>query len=375
MKKLLILSMTCGEGHNTIAKALSKEATFQGIKNKIVDIYDSNKFEKFFNNYSYLFAMKYFPKVFEFFWFKYRKRNPDKRYNGGLQIQIKDVEKTIKKEIENFNPDAIICSHFYAGAILANLKRKNELNIPFYSILSDFAIHPGWETNILADAIFMPSKYSTDDMVKKGFKEEQLIVTGFPVDKKFTTVLNKIETRKKLGLQNKFTVMLMGGGNGIGQMFNLLKKILKANSKPQVIVACGKNKFLKKQIEDYIKSKKLTQVKVYGFVNNIDELMSASNCIFSRGGCGSLTESLNKQIPIIIRENMVIQEKLNEDLLVQNGSAIMMNNISDAPKIIDDLVKNPNKLKKLIKNAEQFRKPNATQDIIDYMKNYQSKKQ
>ena len=42
-KKVLLISMTCGEGHNNIAKAIASELQNQGATTKIADIYESDK--------------------------------------------------------------------------------------------------------------------------------------------------------------------------------------------------------------------------------------------------------------------------------------------------------------------------------------------
>ena len=73
-KKVLILTMTCGEGHNAIAKSIANELTKNNTDCKIVDVFESKpKLKKFYND-SYLFLCKHFPKTYQFFWQKQRGR-------------------------------------------------------------------------------------------------------------------------------------------------------------------------------------------------------------------------------------------------------------------------------------------------------------
>ena len=50
-KKVLILTMTCGEGHNAIAKSIANELTKNNTDCKIVDVFESKqKLKKFYND-------------------------------------------------------------------------------------------------------------------------------------------------------------------------------------------------------------------------------------------------------------------------------------------------------------------------------------
>ena len=62
--KVLILTMTAGEGHNSIARALSKQFDETGIENKIYDIYSSNRRKFIINSKGYLLCYKFIPHIY-----------------------------------------------------------------------------------------------------------------------------------------------------------------------------------------------------------------------------------------------------------------------------------------------------------------------
>ena len=72
--KALILTMTCGEGHNSIARTISGFLTEKGVESEIMDIYRGHKFSGALNNKAYLFFCRHFPKLYEKLWLKICRR-------------------------------------------------------------------------------------------------------------------------------------------------------------------------------------------------------------------------------------------------------------------------------------------------------------
>jgi len=59
IKKILIISMTCGEGHNSVSRALKESFENEGYEAKIIQLYGYNEKKVAFENWQYLFACKY----------------------------------------------------------------------------------------------------------------------------------------------------------------------------------------------------------------------------------------------------------------------------------------------------------------------------
>lgn len=73
--KVLIFTMSCGEGHNMLAKSLSQAFEKQEAETKIVQTfgYDEERVKK--ENKKYLWACKHIPHLYDFVWNKLRKRD------------------------------------------------------------------------------------------------------------------------------------------------------------------------------------------------------------------------------------------------------------------------------------------------------------
>lgn len=93
-------------------------------------------------------------------------------------------------------------------------------------------------------------------------------------------------------MQNARTALVVGGGDGIGNLKEITESMVAALSKDaggkksQIVVVCGKNEEMKRSLEAG-KWPPNVNVVVKGFVNNMDAWMGASDCIVTKAGPGA----------------------------------------------------------------------------------------
>ena len=375
--KILILTMTAGEGHNIIARTLSKKFESMNIENKIYNILESNPWKYKVNSQGYLLCYKFIPHFYSMIWTYFKKKNYKDITKGVFINEFKAADKANKAVIDEYKPDAIVCTNNYASGLVCYLKRKNLISkdIKLFTLLTDYLPHPYWEYSKLCDYILTPDMYSFQQLVDKGFCPEnmnkdtaKIIPLGFAINEKFyRPIESKQEMRKKLGLQDKFTVMLIGGGFGIGKNAKLVKHFLKHKLDIQIISVGSKNAKNVKKVSKLIKKYKATNVANYGYVDEIVDVMDASDCIVSRGGCSTLNEAIARQLPIITRENLRINEKENALYLQQLGITIKMKHFRNLHKIVKDLQEHPEKLERMRQNCANFTQKDSTQKICDFI--------
>lgn len=370
--KVLLVTMTVGEGHNSIAKAIKNSLEKKGVETRLIEQYGYDPDYVARDNRRYLWACKYIPHLYNFVWNRLNKIDYEKRYSNFLQGSIKKCTVFLTDHIKDFGPDAIVCSSHYAAAALCNLKREGKLpeNIKVYSILFDYCLCPYWESSILVDKIFTPADFVDEVLIERGFKKEQIVYTGFPVQDKFNNTLTSLQAKEILNIdEKKFTILILNGGNGLGNTLKLLKYLQKVSYPIQILCVNGKNKKRELKIEKYIKKHGITNIYNYGFVTNVEVFMRASDVIFSRGGGVTITEATDSILPIICREKAINNEKINKEIFIEKGMALGLNKLSESYKKVNYLIENPQKLEEMKKNIEKFRKPNATSEITDYVIN------
>ena len=372
MKKILIVTVTAGEGHNSIAKALYNKLS-QNTENEVrlVDLYKDfgNNFEVKVTNDGYLLACKLVPDMYNIIYKQLKRLNPEKRDKSIVQNGIKKETPKILNYIYDFKPDVIITPHFFPAIIITNLKKYYPIKARTIAILTDYCVHPFWESAIGVDYLITPSEEYHEELFTKGFKKDQLISFGLPTKEEFSKEISKAEAREQLNIdKNMLTILVMQGGGGMGGMTKILKNLLKCETPLQILCVNGKDEKSKNAVEKIIQNNK-TQHKIvnYGFINFIANAMSASDLIIGKCGCISVNESLNKETPLIICTRLVEQERSNMLFLTRNNASIYIKKPKYLVKEINELTKDKEKLDNLINNIQKIRKPNALQNLSDFI--------
>ena len=107
------------------------------------------------------------------------------------------------------------------------------------------------------------------------------------------------------------------------------------------------------------------QVKLFGFTNQIDELMSVADLVVSKPGGLTTSETLACGAAMVIVNPIPGQESRNSDYLLENGAAIKANNLATLSHKITALVRNPERLAQLKANARRLGRPRAAFDVVE----------
>lgn len=372
MKRFLIFTVTAGNGHNSAANAVKEELERQGAEVKVVDLlheFCKNKAFIWVQAEGYGLACQYAHKLYNAFFRYYQKADPEKYYKSPVQSGIKQMYADVLKYINDFKPDAIFTSHFLPAVMITNLRKLYPLPAKTYSFVFDYAVCPFWEAATGIDHLLVPDESYIPYMESKGFKREQLLPYGLTVNEKFSKKFDKSEARKRLGLKDGvFTVLVMFGGgfwSGNYQIVNNIVKNIKGREL-QIIVANGRDEKSKHKI-DKIKPPSSIKILNFGFSREVDILMSAADIIVGKAGGVSVTESLNKFLPMVCCKELPEQEAVNVKMLVKEGAALQYKSDRHLIKILTELLNNPEKLVNMRKNVARIRRPHATRRVAEDM--------
>lgn len=371
MKKILILTITAGNGHNACARGMKKKLEETGeCEVKIVDLLKcySSKMTQWISDGGYSFVVSKLPAAYNSFYERYINRPPNRRYATPSQSTVISICPGLIKEICEFQPDVIYSTHFYGSMAATDLKLVYDLPCVNVAAALDYVLSPFWESGIGVDYFTIPNEDFIDYAIYKGYKREQLLPIGLPVDGRSLDKTDKKEARRTLGLdEDLFTVMVMFGGgywNGGYKIFKDLIKALKGR-KAQIIMINGKNekgfkKTAKTKIPDGIK------VLNVGFTYEIPLYMSAADLILNKYGGTSVTEMINKELPMLIVEKIAAQEKHNLVYMKEKGVALSFNNTKTLKENVLKLMDNPDLRQSMSEKTVPLKK-NATQVLADFI--------
>lgn len=195
--RTLILSVTAGQGHNSTARAIEHYFQSIGAEVETLDAFDCiNKIIAKTISKGYDVSTKIAAKQYEQVYTHYEKRSKTADDITTVRVTNTFFASKLKKYIDEYSPDAIVCTHVFAAAIVDVLKVKGELeNVKVYGIVTDFVLHPFWEEAVHIDYLVTPSELLNLQAYKKGYKKSQILPIGIPIDPKFSKEAQKSTVR------------------------------------------------------------------------------------------------------------------------------------------------------------------------------------
>ncbi len=366
--KVLFLSVTAGQGHNQTAKAIMTYMQGQGNECVLLDTFDYiNPMLSESIARGYLISTKFTPVVYGRLY-----RLAEKMEHNNVQMSVTNLTnyvlaKKLTNYIKEFDPDVIITTHIFAAQILSHIKSKG-LRALTVGIVTDFTIHPFWQETEL-DYYVTASELLNRQAQKKGIPSNKIKPFGIPIQTKFCQEAPTNEARAALGIEDKDTIFVMSGSMGYGNVTRIIKQLDNLEQDFQILSVCGSNKGLKRKI-DALKPKK--KIVNFGFVDNVDVMMDASNCIVTKPGGLTVSESLAKGLPMVLMRPIPGQEERNVEFLLNNGLAVRITKTYPIDEAIFQLLLDPESTQAMVDRIHHIAKPYATRDLCSFIDSIQS---
>ena len=284
-------------------------------------------------------------------------------WRGMLQATNLLTRRKILRFLTEVQPDIVVSVHPAMNHLGVKWVKKTLPNAPFYTVITDMVtVHPSWVCpEVTACAVATPP--ARDQAIAAGMPPEKVTVCGQPVGLKFARLKGeKSVLRERLGLDaERPCILIVGGGEGIGRVYDIARTIAQTNEPAQLIIVAGRNKHLKQKLEAAIWE---IPTQVYGFVKNMPELMGSADILVTKAGPGTISEAFIAGLPMIISGYIPGQERGNVDYVLENEAGAY----AEEPAEIASLVKNwlqPDNdlLGQMKRNAARLARPQASLEI------------
>jgi processive 1,2-diacylglycerol beta-glucosyltransferase len=364
--KIFIVHAPAGAGHKSAAFAI-KDAFDKAKTGHDVRVIDSLEYTNRLFRWMYIWGYNFMVSKAPFLWsfsFYITDFKPIRPLIRSFRRMVNFVNgyafyRLVRKE----RPDCIVTTHFFATEIVSNLKLSKMYAGELVTVITDYGVHDFWISSQV-DIYAVASEYTKKELVSKGISPEKIRVLGIPVQEKFTRRWERAEAARNLGLEEGlFTVLIIGGGLGVGPIAQMVETIARTQEPFQLMVVCGKNESLKKEIEE-IASKARTPMKVYGFADNVNELMDACDVMISKPGGLSISEAMVKGVPVIVNTFIPGQEENNLNFLEKNGVGVGTKTIAQTLDKLEYLFRHKELLDGMRAKAKQLGKPSSASDIV-----------
>lgn len=359
--KVLLMSVTAGQGHNSTCRATADELTAMGAVCETMDTlqYISRAVATTVDR-GYVYMTLLTPGAFGAL-YNTAERQSAALANTQAVSRLAGLLITDKliRAVQKADADVIVCSHPFSALFASYMVQKGMINVPTVGIVTDFTVHPYWEHTQL-DLYVTASTQLNYLCVKRGIAEHKLLPTGIPVQEKFSTCRDKAQARAELGLADKPTLLIMSGSIGFSSTVDVVKTLEQVQTDFQVVTVCGNNQRIKKKIDAM--APRCVAIN-YGFTTNVDLLMDAADALLTKPGGLTSSEALTKRLPLLLFSPIPGQEDRNLEFLLNHGMAMTLTDNFPIDEALHQLMLNPERLRLMRECQAAFAPTHAARSL------------
>ena len=364
--RLLILSVSAGAGHVRAADAIAAAATAATAAHQAlhVDLLSlvPRDFKKLYGE-QYIKLVERLPQLWSYLYSKTDRPTRDSLIGKLKRAAERINTRRLNAEIEKFAPDAIICTHFLPAELLSRQKSKGKPLPPLWVQVTDFDVHALW-VHSHVDRYCVANDEVAFRLADRGVPRERIHVTGIPVMPQFAATLDRATCARELGLAaNRFTVLMMAGGAGVGSLDDLAARLLRLPDDLQLIALAGRNAQLLKRLQALAR-KHPGKLFPLGFSTTVERAMTAADLVVTKPGGLSVSECLAKARPMLLVSPIPGQEERNADYLLEAGAAIKAVDGATLEFKLARLLADPERLRAMSAAAHKIGTPHAARDVV-----------
>lgn len=218
---------------------------------------------------------------------------------------------------EQHRPDAILSTHPLLTAPL----RRVYPEVPIAVVVTDLVSgHASWYDGG-ADVVVVPTREAKARALDAGIDAARVVTAGVPVGQGFVAQPGErgaLQARVGWALDRP-TVLLAGGGEGVGPIESLAVAIDRAFLPCDLAVVAGRNAPLAARLRA---REWMSRVHVYDFVANFDELLRAASVLVTKAGPGTISEACASGCPLVLSGAIPGQETGNVSYVTSAGAGV-----------------------------------------------------
>ncbi|MCB9833185.1 MAG: glycosyltransferase [Planctomycetes bacterium] len=253
---------------------------------------------------------------------------PDKIFSSRLRSLILDKR-----------PHQVILTHYLPVHYIAALKREHQLRMRIAVVITEYDLHPYWIAEGV-DQYLASSEKVRYKLLRAGVPSSIIDVVGIPVHPRFDSDLDRERIRRDLGVRsNAPTILMRPGGLGTTErIMEVIKQITSVGYAFNLLVLGGRNEALVKAVNG-MKSPRGVNLKAFGFVENIHEVMGVADLLITRAVGHTVAEAFASGLPMLLIRPETMAEERTVDWFVERGVAMKAHDSLDLEWLLTDLLR------------------------------------
>ncbi len=270
------------------------------------------------------------------------------------------VRRAARRLVRDHPADLVVSVHplFIAPVF----KALGPTRPPFLTVVTDLVTTHALWYHRRVDRCLVPTEQARQRALACGLRPDQVQVVGLPVAQRFCQPPGDPRSlRDELGWPAQLPmVLLVGGGEGMGPLFETARAIACGGGAFGMAVVAGRNQALRQRLEAEAWE---VPTFVYGFERRMPEMMHAATMLVTKAGPGTITEAVNSGLPMVLYSRLPGQEEGNVSYVVDEGVGIWAPGPARTAEAVHTWLARPAAIAQAAAACRRVARPNAALDI------------
>jgi 1,2-diacylglycerol 3-beta-galactosyltransferase len=307
-------------------------------------------------------------------WYPYMVKAPDL---WGASFKISDgrararaitatfwpVAARYARQIINQHPsDLVVSVHPFATTFILKALGNNVDRPPFITVVTDMVTTHALWFDQRADVICVPTDIARQRALEFGMPPAKVLTVGQPIAAKYCApVGDKLALRKSLGWpEDKFTVVVVGGGEGMGPLAQTARAIGESGLDLSMVVVAGRNERLRKSLQNIHWN---IPAFIYGFTRDLPDFMRAADVLVTKAGPGTIAEAMAAHLPLILYARLPGQEDGNVAFVRYTNTGVWAPTPQRVVSTLRLWYDSPEEREKVVEACMRVARPDASNEI------------
>ncbi len=277
------------------------------------------------------------------------------------------TRRPLKRFLHDCRPDVVVSFHGIPNYALDLALRRMHSSVPKAIVVLDLVtVHTAWFAPGF-DAYIVPTEVAKARALRAGLPAERVHVVGMPARRAFVEAsdLPKAVAREQLGLpQERPIVLLVGGGEGMGPLAPVVAALVTQRPEALLVAVAGRNHVLQQRLAQLAPPE---QLRVEGFVSNMEVWMRAVDLLVTKAGPNTLVEAFIAGLPTVLYTALPGQEAGNVTYVVEQEAGIWAPRPTAAAAAVQALLGDPARLQRMAGQARSLARPHAATHIAQHL--------
>lgn len=238
------------------------------------------------------------------------------------QALIAMLYAALRDVLQQEQPHAIVTTYPLYQAPLAAIFALSREYIPVLTVVTDLATVHGLWFNDDVEKCLVPTAAVFNKALENGLPAERVEITGLPVNPALARPIDRARVRARLGWRNDRIVALFAGSKRVQRLEPVAQALNHTGLPLELALVAGGNAELR---DRWAAETWHLPAHVYGFVDNMAELMQAADFIVCKAGGLIVSEALAAGLPLLLVEAIPGQETGNAEHVARGGAGVLVN--------------------------------------------------